>query len=109
LQPPMASATTRTVAWKSLTVRTRACKTGFRSRQGLEEKEGRYRKVPPFLYGYFRDEHCPAAISYFSCLLKIMIYHNVEGARLSWPLMRGRAPVSRGVHPERERDDAQTS
>src|SRR3546814_15083961 len=54
LRPPTASATTRTVAWKSLTVRVRACKTGFHSRQGLDEKEGRHRKVPPFLCSSYK-------------------------------------------------------
>src|SRR3546814_9002556 len=46
----MASATTRTVAWKSLTVRVRACKNGFHPDRDWTKKEGRRRKVPPFLY-----------------------------------------------------------
>src|SRR3546814_18149239 len=54
LRPPTASATTKTVAWKSLTVRVRACKTGFHSRKGLDEKEGRHRKVPPFLCSSYK-------------------------------------------------------
>src|SRR3546814_14943254 len=54
LRPPTASATTKTVAWKSLTVRVRACKTGFHSRQRLDDKEGRHRKVPPFLCSSYK-------------------------------------------------------